>query len=419
MKLKLWQQVLVGLFLGVAAGYALGEKAAGLKVLGVIFIDLIKAIMVPLVFFALINGVTSMGQQGNMKRVGFKSVAAYMTTAMFAVCLGLIFANIFKPGADLNMNAHAHAHAVPASSPPGLMDTLLSIVPSNIMGAMANANILQVVIFAIFTGIMMNSMRDRCATVIRFSQEAAQLTFKMIETIVRLAPIGVFGFIAATVGTQGSDVLLSLARLVEAVLVACIVQYLLFGVMIALFARLSPLPFYKKMLPTQMLAFSTSSSKATLSTAMREMQEKMGVSHSGANFVMPLGAAINMDGTAIYLGMCAVFFSQAYGIDLQMADYFMILLTATLGSIGAAGIPSGSLIFMGMVLSSVGLPLEGIALIAGIDRILDMIRTTINITGDCAITLMIDKSEKQLDEKVYYSKPEDVKPPFSSGRIAA
>jgi Na+/H+-dicarboxylate symporter len=174
--------------------------------------------------------------------------------------------------------------------------------------------------------------------------------------------------------------------------------------MIMIFARLSPIPFYRKILLTQSIAFATSSSKATLSTAMTQLQDRMGVSKTNSNFLMPLGVCINMDGTAIYLGICALFFAQAYGIDLTTHNYVMLVLTCTLGSIGAAGIPSGSIIFMGMVLSSVGLPIEGIGLILGVDRILDMVRTTINITGDSAITLIVDKTEGALDETTYHSK---------------
>ena len=218
----------------------------------------------------------------------------------------------------------------------------------------------------------------------------------------RLAPLAVFGFISSMVGTTGLDVIVSLMRLVGLVISACILQYLVFGGMIAIFGGLSPFPFYRKMITTQLMAFSTSSSKATLTTAMNELQTKMGVSGGTSQFMMPLGACINMDGTAIYLGLCSMFFAQMYGIQLHTPDYFMLILTSTLGSIGAAGIPSGSIIFMGMVLASVGIPIEGIGVILGVDRILDMFRTTVNITGDAAVTLIIDKKENQLDTKQYY-----------------
>jgi len=222
--------------------------------------------------------------------------------------------------------------------------------------------------------------------------------------IMKLAPLGAFGFIASAVGTQGVEVLGSLAKLIIAFLVAGSFQYILFGVMIFVFGKLSPFPFYKKMLFTQSIAFATSSTKATLPTAMTQLQERMGVSKSSSNFLMPLGASMNMDGMAIYLGICAVFFAQAYGIELSVTNYMMLVLTCTLGSIGGAGIPSGSLFFMGMVLTSVGLPLEGIGLIVAVDRVLDMIRTTINLTGDATITLIVDSTEKTLDNDIYYSK---------------
>jgi Na+/H+-dicarboxylate symporter len=226
----------------------------------------------------------------------------------------------------------------------------------------------------------------------------------MIELIIRLAPFGVFGFISWVIGTQGIEVLEALGKLIVAVLAACLFQYFIFGAMIFFFAGLSPIPFYRKILVTQSLAFATSSSKATLSTALQQLQERMGVSKANSNFLLPLGVCINMDGTAIYLGICALFFAQAYGIDLTTQNYIMLVLTCTLGSIGAAGIPSGSIIFMGMVLTSVGLPIEGIGIILGVDRILDMVRTTVNITGDSAITLIVDKSEGGLNEKLYRKK---------------
>jgi Na+/H+-dicarboxylate symporter len=263
---------------------------------------------------------------------------------------------------------------------------------------------LQIVVFAIFTGIVMNNIRGNTSKVKELNQEMAHIVFKMIEWIVRLAPLAVFGYIASMVGTTGLEVILSLVKLVVIVIAACIFQYFFFGLMIIVLGRMSPLPFYRKMVTTQVMAFSTSSSKATLTTAMRELQDKMGVSQSSSNFMMPLGACINMDGTAIYLGICAMFFAQMYGITLEMTDYLMLMMTCTLGSIGAAGVPSGSIIFMGMVLSSVGIPMEGIAIILGVDRILDMFRTTVNITGDAAITLIVDSSEKELNLEMYNSK---------------
>lgn len=405
--MKLWQQVLIGLILGVISGIVLGEKAAGLKIFGTVFISLIKMVIVPLIFFALLSGITSMSGDGNFTRVGIKGFSAYILTAVFAVVIGLTAGIIFHPGAgvDLHMilETSGQAPAIATKTPPTISEFLIGLIPTNPINAMASDNFLQIIIFSIFTGITINLVGEKAKAVKEIIASASQVCFRMIEIIIKLAPLGVFGFISWVIGTQGMDILEALAKLIVAVLAACAFQYIIFGFMILVFARISPFPFYRKILLTQSIAFATSSSKATLSTAMSQLQEKMGVSKTNSNFLLPLGVCINMDGTAIYLGICALFFAQAYGIDLTTQNYLMLVLTCTLGSIGAAGIPSGSIIFMGMVLTSVGLPIEGIGLILGVDRILDMVRTTINITGDSAITLIVDKTEGALDEKTYYS----------------
>lgn len=406
--MKLWQQVLLGLILGVIAGLTLGQNAESLKILGTVFINLIKMVIVPLIFFALLSGITSMNGQGNFTRVGIKGFSAYILTAMFAVCIGIVAGIIFEPGKGVDLHSILDTGNVVAdtaiATPPTIGEFLLGLITTNPIRSMASDQFLQIIIFSIFTGIVINLVGEKAKPVRDLIQSASLVTFKMIELIVRLAPIGVFGFISWVIGTQGTEILQALAKLIVAVLSACVFQYFIFGLLILIIARISPLPFYRKILVTQSLAFATSSSKATLSTALNQLQERMGVSKTNSNFLLPLGVCINMDGTAIYLGICALFFSQAYGIDLTYQNYMMLILTCTLGSIGAAGIPSGSIIFMGMVLTSVGLPIEGIGIILGVDRILDMVRTTINITGDSAITLIVDKSEGSLDEKLYYDK---------------
>lgn len=404
--LKMWQQVLLGLLLGIIAGLAMGEEAARFKVLGTVFINLIKMVVAPLIFLALVSGMTSMGNSTAFKRVGIKGVSIYFATALVAVCLGIAAGIIFQPGVGLqNIKIEDFATSAGSSAPPMVLsDFLIQLIPDNAIGAFASGHLLQIVVFSIIFGSTMVAMGDKAARARETIHDFTLIVFRLIEYIVRLAPLAVFGFMAWSVGTQGTEILVVLTWLVIAVVSACVFQYFLFGLFIFLFGRLNPIPFYKKLLTTQLMAFSTSSSKATLTTAMREVQEKLGVSEQSANFLLPLGASINMDGTAIYLGICALFFAQFFGITLEMHDYAVLLLTCTLGSIGAAGIPSGSIIFMGMVLHSVGLPIEGIGLLLGVDRVLDMLRTTINITGDCAITVIVDSSEKTLDETVYYSK---------------
>lgn len=406
--LKMWQQVVLGLLLGIITGLLLGHDAEKFKFLGTLFINLIKMVVVPLIFLSLVSGITSMGDSSNFKRVGMKGLLAYTFTAAFAVVLGIVAGVFFEPGKGLQVNIEEFAGSVSnshsAAPPETISGFLMNLISTNIFQSFAEAHLLQVVVFAVMFGLTMNMMGGRSARARESIQDFAAIIFKMIEYIVRLAPLAVFGFMAWSVGTQGTEIVRILFNLVVAVLAACLVQYLLFGVFIAVFVRMNPIPFYKKLAATQLMAFSTSSSKATLTTAMREVQTKLGVSEQSAHFLLPLGACINMDGTAIYLAICTCFFAQFFGIDLTMADYAVLLLTCTLGSIGAAGIPSGSIIFMGMVLHSVGLPIEGIGLLLGVDRVLDMVRTTINITGDCAITMMVDRSENTLDESVYYSK---------------
>lgn len=420
---KLWFRVLLGLVLGIAFGFAIAPMTADgplgmdgktflttyIKPIGTVFINLIKMVIVPLIFFSLVNGIVSMTDSTAFKRIGTKSVGAYLLTGAFAVCIGLAFGTIFQPGLGVDLSALSSltgTAAAPAVAPKevSVIEILVGIIPPNVIKAMADDHILQVVVFAIFVGITLNHLGSKVQNLIDLIKSAATLVFSLIETVIRFSPYGVFALTSWMVGTQGMPILKALLVLVFTVIGALLTQYLLFGLMIIIFGRMSPMPFYKKMFEPQLMAFSTSSSKATLSTAMRVVNERIGVSKSSTAFVLPLGASINMDGTAIYLGICALFFAQAYNIPLDAHHYFILILTATLGSIGAAGIPSGSLFMMGMVFTSVGLPLEGIALIAGVDRILDMMRTTVNITGDSLITVLVDKSEGTFDLELYHKK---------------
>ncbi len=417
---KLWFRVLLGLTLGVLFGFLVGpmQDVLGLgingkdfltqyvKPVGTIFINLIKMVVVPLIFFSLISGIISMTDAEAFKRIGLKAVGSFLMTGAFAVCIGIMFGTVFHPGLGVDLSAlRAHVGTAAAAAAPAkefsMVQLFVDMVPTNVVKAMSEDQILQVVVFAIFVGVTLNKLGEKTQMLNDLFKQSALLVFKLIELIIRFSPYGVFALTSWVVGTQGMDILIALLKLVGTVVGALFTQYLLFGLMIILFGRMSPFPFYRKMAEPQLLAFSTSSSKATLSTAMKVVNERIGVSKSSTSFVLPLGASINMDGTAIYLGICALFFSQAYEIPIDSHHMLVLILTATLGSIGAAGIPGGSLIMMGMVLTSVGLPLDGIALIAGVDRILDMLRTTVNITGDSVITMLVDKSEGTFDKKIY------------------
>lgn len=403
--MQLWQKVLVGLALGVFLGLILKENVVYLKPFGDLFIRLIKMIIVPLIFFAIVGGITSAQNSEILGRVGLKATFAYISTTIFAVIIGLSIGSFFKPGSGILLDFDSSSTGLPeGTSITNLMNTILEIVPDNAIGAMAQGSILQVVFFALFTGITINKLDSRSSKkIIDIIQVSSNLVFKMVHLIIQLSPLAACALTAWVIGFQGLEILTNLIKLVLCAYLAFGVQYIIFGIMIYAFTKLSPKYFFRKSLEYQTISFSTSSSKAALPTTIKVCQEKLGISKFSSSFVLPLGASINMDGIAIYITICALFFAQATGKVLGITDYSIIILTGTLGSIGGAGIPGGTIVMLPMVLGAVGLPIEGIALIAGIDRIIDMMRTTISITGDAAVTLCIDHSEGLLDKKKYES----------------
>lgn len=397
-----WQQVVLAMALGVVVGLLFGNKATILEPLGIIFLNLIKMVIVPLVFCTIIYGITNIKESKDVVRIGIKAIFVFLTTAMLAVIIGIASAHIIEPGFGQDLKLlQGMGDKLPEVNQVSLLKMLLDLIPTNAIKALSDGNILQIILFSFFVGFTLNSLRDKCPTVINFFQEAAQLTFKMIASIMKLAPIGVFGYIAAMVGAEGLDVILAMGMLVITITVGCVVQYIVFGLIIRFWSGLSPMPFYRKIIPAQLLAFSTSSSKATLTTLMDISENELGVSKQNSRFLMPLASALNMDGGAIYQGACAVFFAQMFGVDFTITQYVTLIFMCTIASIGGAGIPGGVLLFLGMVLNSVGLPLEGLLLVVSVDRILDMLTTTINVTGDACVTLAIDKSEGTLDVKTY------------------
>ena len=406
--MKLWKKVALGVIFGVIFGmYAPPEYPQLFKPVGDIFLSLIKMVILPLVFFALVSGITNVSDPSALGRIGVKATAAFITTTIFAVIFGIGVALTLQPGVGTVLDMGIAEGSV-SPTEFDLVDFLLQIVPTNAIGAFVENNTLQVVFFSIFTGITMNKMGSSAAEIRVFAQAASKLFIKMISFVIELSPYAAFALISWVVSVHGIDALISLSNLVSAVFIAMVLQYLIFGVMIMVFCRVSPLPFYRKSLTYQLIALSSSSSKASLATTMNVCRKELGISESSTSFVLPLGAAINMDGFAINLSLTAIFFAQALGVDLQFQDYLTIILTSTLGSIGGAGIPGASLIMLPLVLASVNLPIDGVALIAGIDRILDMLRTAINITGDATITLIIDKTEGTFDKKKYYTKSKEV-----------
>ncbi len=395
--IPLWIKILGGMLLGMATGIALGEDAVYLKPLGTLFVNIIKMLIVPLVFCSLIVGITSMQDTQKMGRIGVKSFVFYLLTTSVAISIGLILGYLFQPGAGLALSPSTMAPVVPAEAP-SFIDTLVAIVPTNPVAALAEGQILQVIVFAVALGISLVLIGDHGRPAVAFFESMAEAMFKLTDLVMRLAPYGVFALMAWVAGSYGLTVLLPLMKVVLAVYVGCAFHIFgFYGLLLSLLVRMSPIRFFKQISEAMMVAFTTSSSAGSLPVSMK-CASQLGINKRISSFVLPLGTTINMDGTALYQGVCALFVAQAFGIELTMAQYLTIIATATLASIGTAGVPGAGLVMLTLVLTTVGLPLEGVALVAGIDRLLDMARTVVNVSGDIVATTVVAKSEDEINE---------------------
>lgn len=397
-KLSLSIKILLGLILGVIVGllFQSNPDAATnyIKPFGTLFLNLIKMIIVPLVFASLVSGVVSLGDVKKLGRIGGKTVAFYMVTTAFAVSIGLIVATLFKVGAGFTLPAGELVNE--AKEVPKITDVLLNIVPTNPIKAMVEGEMLQIITFSIFLGSGLLVLGEVGKPLQHVIEALAEAMYTITGWIMSLAPIGVFALIVPVVAVNGPAVLLPLLKVILASYVASIIHMaILYSAAVKGLAKESPGRFFKAMFPAMAVAFTTASSAGTLPVNMKGCEEQLDVSPEITSFVLPLGATINMDGTAIYLGVCSLFIAAVYGVPMTISSMLTIVLTATLASIGTAGVPGAGLIMLTMVLTATGIPVEGIALIAGIDRILDMMRTTVNITGDAACAVFVDRSEKR------------------------
>lgn len=402
--MPLWKQIFIALVAGLVIGVVLNQTgnadiATSVKPLGDLFIRGIKMLIVPLIFVSLVTGVASLQNLSTMGRLSFKTVLLYLGTTAVAITIGLALAVVFEPGVGVDLGA---AKAVTAKEAPTLINILIGVVPTNPIEAFATGNVLQIIVFAILFGLSITLAGDAAKPVREFFESAAEVIYKLTSVVISFAPYGVFALMIWVAGTYGMDVLAPLAKVIGMVYLGCLIHAaLVYGGMIRVLARLNPVRYFQGSIEPVMVAFTSTSSSGTLPVTMMAAERNLGVPRSVSSFVLPLGATINMDGTALYQGVCAVFIAQAYGVDLNSGQYLTIVLTATLASIGTAGVPGAGLIMLSLVLASVGLPLEGIAIIAGIDRILDMARTALNVAGDCAVSVTVARSEGQLDQDVY------------------
>ncbi len=366
---------------------------------GQIFISLLKLMVVPLVFFSLTSGVSSLDKDMNLGKIAGKTLSLYLFTTAIAISLGLIIAIFLSPGANLNLEISEKV-LIPES--PSIKEVFINIFPTNPINAMSEGNMLQIIVFSIFVGVALRSLGNKVSSIKEIIDKITEIILKMVFIIINLAPYGVFCLISVLFAEKGFTVLGDLSYYFFIVLSVLIIHALVtYSSLLLLLAKINPITFLKKIRPVILFAFSTSSSNATMPITLKTVTENLGVNRKIASFTVPLGATINMDGTAIMQGVATVFIANAYSIDLLFVDYLMVVLTATLASIGTAGVPGVGIIMLAMVLTQVGLPAEGIGLIIGVDRLLDMVRTVVNVTGDSTVSTVIAKSENQLDRINY------------------
>ena len=378
-----------------------------LYVVGQGFIRLMQMLVVPLVFCSLVCGSMSIGDTKKLGNVGVRTMIFYLATTAFAITVALSVGNLINPGVGLKMNEIQAAASVQTQEATSVADTLLNIIPKNIFTALAEGTMLQIIFFALVLGIILAKTGDRTETVKNFFAQFNDIMMEMTMMIMELAPFGVFCLIAKTFAGIGFDAFVPLLKYMAGVMIALFIQcFIVYLLLLKLFTGLNPVIFIKNFFPVMAFAFSTATSNATIPLSIDTLAEKMGVSKRISSFTIPLGATINMDGTAIMQGVAVVFAAQAFGIHLDMIDYVTVIGTATLASIGTAGIPSVGLVTLTMVFNSVGLPVEAIALIMGIDRILDMSRTAVNITGDAVCTTIVAHQNKAIDRDIFYGKKE-------------
>jgi len=396
-KLNLSIKVLIGLLIGIVVGLIVPADIANtfIKPFGTLFLNMIKMVVVPLVFSSIVVGTCGLGDAKALGRLGGKTVGYYMVTTALAVTIGLVIANIFPVGRELAFEMESLGELKSTS----VVDTFLNIVPTNPIKALADGNMLQVIFFALALGFGIILCGEKGAPLHNVIDSLAEAMYSLTGAIMQLAPFAVFALVTPVVAVNGPKSLLPMLGLILTVYGACIFHMVLvYSVSVGGIARISPLRFFKEAAPAMIFAFSSASSAATIPFSM-DAADRLGVPQPVRSFVLPLGATINMDGTAIYQGVCALFIANAYGANLTLEQQITIILTCTLASIGTAGVPGAGAVMLTMVLSSVGLPAEGLAMgmVLGIDRILDMARTTVNITGDIACSVVVAASEKQLD----------------------
>lgn len=412
--LGLTTRIFIGLILGAILGVFLYNIPSGFikdtilingifTIIGQGFLRAMQMLVVPLVFCSLVCGSMAIGDSKTLGKVGIKTMIFYILTTAIAITLAIFVGKIINPGIGLDMS-NIQIGTPSVSSTTSFSGTLLNIIPTNPLNSLSEGNMLQIIFFALLIGVILSSLKEKGDVVAKFFSQFNDIMMKMTMLIMKVAPLGVFCLIATTFSQIGWSAFFPMLKYILTVLLALIIQCLgTYMIMLKVFAKLSPKRFLNKFFPVMGFAFSTASSNATIPLTIETLDEEIGVSEKISSFTIPLGATVNMDGTAILQGVAVVFVAQAFGIPLGLNDYLTVILTATLASIGTAGVPGVGLITLSMVFTSVGLPVEGIGLIMGIDRILDMTRTAVNVTGDAVCTTIVAKQEGAFDKDIFNS----------------
>lgn len=397
--MKLWLKILIALGLGIATGLIVGPQAEALEPIGKIFMQMINMIIVLLVLASMTVGITRINDPKKLSRVGTKTLALFIFTTVISIFIGLGFAYFFQPGIGFPLESQGPLETGKTFD---FGQMLISIIPTNPFASLVEGNMIQIIVFSLFLGISISFSGEKGRPLRELIESLAEIMYKLTGIVMEFSPIGVFAIMASVSGKFGGSVLILLAKLVWVYYLGAFLHLIvIFGGILLLFAKLHPLPFFRGMWDAVVMAFSTGSSSATLPVSML-CCEKMGISKNVCSFVLPLGCTINMNGTAMFQALSAIFVAQAYGINLDMYHVVSIVITATLSAIGTAGIPGSGLIMLIGVLASAGLPKEAVILIAGIDRIRDMIGTVLNILGDAVVAAVVAKQEGELDESLYY-----------------
>ncbi|WP_163936001.1 dicarboxylate/amino acid:cation symporter [Paraferrimonas sp. SM1919] len=399
-----WKQVVAAFIIGTGLGIIAPQFAVELKPLGDLFISAIKMLVAPLVFCAIVVATTSLNEGNNLARLGFKTILMFAFTATIASLIGLAIGSSIDLGASMTLQSTE----VNEKIVPGFAQVLLDMVPINPFASLAEGKVLQIIVFALLIGVAINLTGEKAQPLKSVITSASEVMFTLTRMVLKLTPVGVLGLMAWVVGTYGLETLLPLAKFIGAIYLACIIHIaFVYGGLVAFVAKLNPFTFFKKIVPAQLVAFTTASSYGSLPASTKVANETLGVDKKYSSFVLPMGATMNMDGCGgIYPAISAIFIAKLYGIELEMVDYLLITFTATIASIGTAGVPGSAMVMLTVTLNAVGLPLEGIAFIAAIDRIIDMMRTATNVTGDLATAVVVGKSEGLVDTNVYDSAEE-------------